>query len=113
MILVILITKHGVSLTITIIIMKRRIPYTGSARPQPKHILMSIVPKVTLLSGRLQLTMITTLGNITYQHLLCFEESHSEGDNIYAQRNFSIPLPYLFAGNSDDQVGASNCWWNI
>ncbi len=37
--------------------------------------------------------------------LLLFEEVHSVGDNIYAQRNFSIPLPYLFAGNSNEQVG--------
>lgn len=40
--------------------------------------------------------------------LLLFEESHGEGDNILAQRNFSIPLPYLFAGNSDQQVGTAN-----
>lgn len=40
--------------------------------------------------------------------LLLFEESHSEGNNLYASRNFSIPLPYLFAGDSEDQVGSSN-----
>lgn len=40
--------------------------------------------------------------------LMLFEEGHSKGDNISAIRNFSIPLPYLFAGNSDDQVGTAN-----
>lgn len=40
--------------------------------------------------------------------LMLFEEGHSKGDNISAMRNFSIPLPYLFAGNSDDQVGTAN-----
>jgi len=40
--------------------------------------------------------------------LLLFEESHSVGDNFFSQRNFSIPLPYLFAGNSDQQQGSAN-----
>jgi len=40
--------------------------------------------------------------------LLLYEESHNVGDNIYAQRNFSIPIPYLFAGDSDEQVGSAN-----
>lgn len=40
--------------------------------------------------------------------LLLFEEAHSVGDNLNASRNFTIPLPYLFAGNSDGQVGTAN-----
>ncbi len=40
--------------------------------------------------------------------LMLFEEAHGVGDNITASRNFSIPLPYLFAGNSDGQVGTAN-----
>ncbi len=41
--------------------------------------------------------------------LLLWEESHSKGDNIRAYRQFSIPLPYLFAGESNDkQVGTAD-----
>ena len=40
--------------------------------------------------------------------LLLYEEAHSVGDNFYAQRNFSIPIPYLFAGDSAEQQGNAN-----
>lgn len=40
--------------------------------------------------------------------LMLFEEAHGVGDNITASRNFSIPLPYLFAGNSEGQIGTAN-----
>lgn len=40
--------------------------------------------------------------------LMLFEEAHGVGDNITASRNFSIPLPYLFAGDSDGQIGTAN-----
>ena len=39
---------------------------------------------------------------------LIFEGAHSKGDNIYAYREFSISLPYLFAGDSENQVGTAN-----
>lgn len=61
----------------------------------------------------------TTLwqGSISYENtfdkhhvtgLLLFEAAHSKGDNISAMRNFSIPLPYLFAGDDKEQVGTAN-----
>lgn len=37
--------------------------------------------------------------------LMLYEESYSKGDDISANRNFSIDIPYLFAGDSEDQVG--------
>ena len=40
--------------------------------------------------------------------LLLYEEARNVGDNFYAQRNFSIPLPYLFAGDSAEQQGSAN-----
>lgn len=40
--------------------------------------------------------------------LMLYEEAHNVGDNLWAQRNFSIPLPYLFAGDSKEQVGMAN-----
>ena len=39
---------------------------------------------------------------------LIFEAAHSKGDNLLASREFSVPLPYLFAGNSVNQVGTAN-----
>lgn len=40
--------------------------------------------------------------------LLLLEGAKSKGDNIFASREFSIPLPYLFAGNAENQVGTAN-----
>jgi TonB-linked SusC/RagA family outer membrane protein len=40
--------------------------------------------------------------------LLLYEESHSTGDNLRAYRQFDIPIPYLYAGNSLNQVGTAN-----
>ncbi|MGQ8336212.1 TonB-dependent receptor [Sunxiuqinia sp. A32] len=47
--------------------------------------------------------------NINEKHffdaLALFEESNNSGDGFYAQRELSIAIPYLFAGNADNQVG--------
>ena len=40
--------------------------------------------------------------------LILFEDSHSQQDNIHANRQFSIPLPYLFAGDATNQVGIAD-----
>ncbi len=37
--------------------------------------------------------------------LLLYEESYSQGYDFNAQREFEIPIPYLFAGNSTNQQG--------
>lgn len=49
-----------------------------------------------------------TFGGHHVSGLLLWEEGYSKGDNISAARNFSIPLPYLFAGDDTDQVGIAN-----
>lgn len=49
-----------------------------------------------------------TFGDHTVGAMLLWEESYSKGDNISAARNFSIYLPYLFAGDDTDQVGTAN-----
>lgn len=49
-----------------------------------------------------------TFGGHHVSGLVLFEEAHSVGDGIAASRYFSIPLPYLFAGNADGQVGNSS-----
>lgn len=40
--------------------------------------------------------------------LVLYEEGHSTGDNFYAQREFSLGIPYLFAGDAGNQVGYMN-----
>jgi TonB-linked SusC/RagA family outer membrane protein len=40
--------------------------------------------------------------------LLLFEGAHIESDNIFASREFTIPLPYLFAGNAQNQEGTAS-----
>jgi TonB-linked SusC/RagA family outer membrane protein len=37
--------------------------------------------------------------------LLLYEESYGQNYNISASRYFEIPIPYLFAGNTENQVG--------
>jgi TonB-linked SusC/RagA family outer membrane protein len=37
--------------------------------------------------------------------LLLYEESYNQGYDFNASRYFDIPIPYLFAGNTTDQVG--------
>lgn len=49
-----------------------------------------------------------TFGKHHVGALLLLEESYSKGDNISANRNFTIPLPYLFAGDATNQVGTAN-----
>jgi TonB-linked SusC/RagA family outer membrane protein len=50
--------------------------------------------------------------NINNKHffdvLALFEQSSSTGDGFFAQRQLSIALPYLFAGNALNQVGNAN-----
>lgn len=60
--------------------------------------------------------------SINYAHL--FAEKHNvgammllegrdrKGDNFFAQRNLSIMLPYLFAGDAEDQQGSMNSGQN-
>ncbi len=40
--------------------------------------------------------------------LLLYEESTREADNFYASRELAISIDYLFAGETDNQVGNSN-----
>ncbi|WP_321335413.1 TonB-dependent receptor [uncultured Bacteroides sp.] len=37
--------------------------------------------------------------------MLLYEESYNQGYNFNASRYFDIPVPYLFAGNAENQVG--------
>ncbi|SHM49004.1 TonB-linked outer membrane protein, SusC/RagA family [Chitinophaga jiangningensis] len=37
--------------------------------------------------------------------MVLYEENHQRGDNFQAQRNYSLGIPYLFAGDNADQRG--------
>jgi TonB-linked SusC/RagA family outer membrane protein len=48
--------------------------------------------------------------------LLLYEESHATADNFFAQREFSLGIPYLFAGNETNQLGsmdANGLWETV
>lgn len=55
---------------------------------------------------------------VTYDHTFlekhhvtlmgAFEETHSKSDGISASRYLALPLPYLYTGNTEDQVGTDN-----
>ncbi|MDG3581050.1 SusC/RagA family TonB-linked outer membrane protein [Galbibacter pacificus] len=49
-----------------------------------------------------------SFGNHNFSGLLLYEESNAEADNFYAQREFSLGIPYLFAGNTTNQIGSMN-----
>ncbi|NIG54953.1 TonB-dependent receptor [Chitinophaga sp. Cy-1792] len=38
--------------------------------------------------------------------MFLYEENHVKGDDFWAQRNFSLGIPYLFAGDTPDQLGS-------
>lgn len=40
--------------------------------------------------------------------ILLYEESHKKSDDIIAIRDFTVPLPYLFAGIYTNQIGTSS-----
>lgn len=41
--------------------------------------------------------------------LLLYEESYSKGDDLSGSRYFTLQIPYMFAGNSENQsIGGGN-----
>lgn len=38
--------------------------------------------------------------------MLLYEENHSTGNDFWAQRQFSLGIPYLFAGDATNQIGS-------
>lgn len=48
--------------------------------------------------------------------VLLYEESHAKADNFNAQRDLALGIPYLFAGNTSNQVGSmdgNGLWENV
>lgn len=81
--------------------------YSSSARQNPTNLMRYYGNSwSTLWQGAMSYE--NTFNNHHVSGLLLYEESHSKGDNIQAMRDFSLPLPYLFAGNAANQVGTSN-----
>lgn len=55
---------------------------------------------------QLSLNYAKKFGNHNITGLLLYEEADTQADNFYAQREFSLGLPYLFAGNATNQLGS-------
>lgn len=55
-----------------------------------------------------QINYDNTFGKHHVTGMLAVEEAYSKGDNISANRNFAIPLPYLFAGEAENQEGTAS-----
>ncbi|QXV65612.1 TonB-dependent receptor [Mucilaginibacter sp. 21P] len=49
-----------------------------------------------------------TFGDHSFTGLLLYEENHRQQDNFYAQRELSLPVDQIFAGNAQNQIGSAN-----
>lgn len=81
--------------------------YTGTTRLDPSKLERVYSPSWSTL-WQASINYDNTFGGHHVTGLLLYEEAHSKGDNITASRNMSIDLPYLFAGESKDQIGTAN-----
>lgn len=82
--------------------------YTGVAKNSPTSLRRYYGNSESILY-QIQLDYIRTFAqNHNLNASLIFEGAHTKGDNINAFREFSISLPYLFAGDSENQVGTSD-----
>jgi TonB-linked SusC/RagA family outer membrane protein len=57
---------------------------------------------------QLSLNYDRSFGDHSFTGLLLYEENNRQQDNFYAQRELSLGVDQLFAGNSLNQVGSSN-----
>lgn len=81
--------------------------YSGTAHLAPSKLERVYSPSWSTL-WQASVNYDNTFGDHHVTGLLLYEEAHSQGDNITASRNMTIDLPYLFAGESDSQVGTAN-----
>ena len=81
--------------------------YNGTKRKAPTNLVRQYGNSFTTL-WQASLRYDNTFAKHHVNALVLFESSHSEGDNIYAKRNVSMELPYLFAGDAAEQVGTAN-----
>ncbi len=81
--------------------------YTPVTRNSPTHLTRYYGNSWTRL-WQAGLNYDRTFGQHTVGAMILWEESYSKGDNINAERNMSIYLPYLFAGDDAEQIGTAN-----
>ncbi|TZF85028.1 TonB-dependent receptor [Pedobacter sp. BS3] len=82
--------------------------YNPTVYTSPAYINRSYGTSTSILT-QLSLDYANTFNKVhNVKALLLLEESHFKSDNFYAQRNISIPIDYLFGGESDEQLGAMN-----
>jgi TonB-linked SusC/RagA family outer membrane protein len=79
--------------------------YQPSPVNSPANLFRAYYNSVSTLS-QLSLSYANTFfGRHNVTGLLLYEQSHSKGDNIYASRNMSLPIDFLFGGDDDGQIG--------
>ncbi|MCD7899479.1 MAG: TonB-dependent receptor [Bacteroides sp.] len=82
--------------------------YVGTAKNGPTNLDRKYKTAQTNL-WQLSLNYENSFGQHNVSGFVLYEESHSKGDNIKAFRQFSIPLPYLFAGEgNENQIGTAD-----
>jgi TonB-linked SusC/RagA family outer membrane protein len=77
--------------------------YNGAAQQSPSTIRREMFEYPTNL-GQLQLNYNHSFGDHNLSGLLVYEWGTRSGDNFYGQRELSIPVDQLFAGNSLNQL---------
>jgi len=81
--------------------------YIPTAKNTPSSLIRSAGFSYTMMWNFALNYKKTFAGKHNVEGLLLFEESKTESDNFRAAREFSInDIPYLFAGNSLNQIGA-------
>ncbi|MBE7171600.1 MAG: TonB-dependent receptor [Williamsia sp.] len=81
--------------------------YTKYTRQSPSFIRRESYFKTQIL-GQVSANYDRTFGDHAVSGLLLGEIQKRTGDNFFAQRNLVLPLPYIFAGVSDQQQATMN-----
>jgi TonB-linked SusC/RagA family outer membrane protein len=82
--------------------------YKAIAQQSPSTLRREYFSKPKTLS-QLSLNYDRTIGQShNFSALLLLENSNRQGDNFYAQRELSLPVDQLLAGNSLNQIGSMN-----
>lgn len=81
--------------------------YNATTRKAPTNLVKQDNTSSTRL-WQVSLNYDNTFGKNHVGALILYEEAYNQSDNLYAKRNVSMEIPYLFAGDSKDQIGTGN-----
>jgi TonB-linked SusC/RagA family outer membrane protein len=86
--------------------------YTTFAQQSPNQLLRQYFSSPSALS-QISLNYKQSFGGNNIDAMALYEEQENSSDDFYAQRDLTIPLPELMAGNSLNQIGSmypANLW---